>query len=170
MLVPMQAPPFTPDEQAIVDRMSMGQSGSAGSDSASSAGPAPFPLSLLPQDSLKQMISGSRSRRSDAPPSYFGCWHGAPQVAGLPGSGFRTYSGGSAVYNSHSHYAAHGSSGGSLATHSGGPLAAHQTTAHSHAKSTGESTHALAQLRRLPPQDVKVASYSAYPRIAGSSY
>jgi hypothetical protein len=162
MLVPMQAPPFTPDEQAILDRMSMMQSGNSGSDSVSSAGPAPFPLSLLPQDSLKQVISQSRSRRSDAPPSYFGCWHGAPQTASLPQSGFHTYTGGSSTYGNHySHYSAHSAGGG--------PLAAHQAS-RSRPKSAGETTHALGQLRRLPPQDVKVASYSAYPRISGSGY
>jgi hypothetical protein len=163
LLVPMQAPPFTPDEQAILDRMSPMQSGNSGADSASSAGPAPFPLSLLPQDSLKQVISGSRSHRSDAPPSYFGCWHGAPQTASLPSSGFHTYTGGgSSTYGNHySHYSAHNSGGG--------PLAAHQAP-HLRAKSAGETTHALGQLRRLPPQDVKVAAYSAYPRISGSGY
>jgi hypothetical protein len=163
MLVPMQAPPFSPDEQAILDRMST-QTGSPVSDSTSSAGPAPFPLSLLPQDSLKQVISQSRGRRSDAPPSYFGCWHGAPQVASLPHSGFHSYTAGGSTYGNHySHYAAHGPNG---------TVAAHHTAQHSRSKSLGETTRtqSLAQLRRLPPQDVKVAAYSAYPRISGSGY
>jgi len=44
-----------------------------------SAGPPPFPLSLLPAPALKQLIRsmayGSTSHAGHAPPSYFGSWH-----------------------------------------------------------------------------------------------
>lgn len=57
----------------------------------SAAGPAPFPLSLLPQDQLKSLISGRNRNRVSAPPAYFGSWHG-PQVAhNLPPGGFQTH-------------------------------------------------------------------------------
>lgn len=76
--------------------------------SAGSAGPAPFPLSLIPQSSLKQLI-GSTGKASPAvashgagrpqqamTPSYFGSWHQSQPVAhgragNLQPSGFHTY-------------------------------------------------------------------------------
>jgi len=76
------------------------------------AGPAPFPLSLIPEASLKQLIGstakaappaagGSSMRAQKAmTPSYFGSWHGSQQAAAqghghvhsnLQPSGFHTY-------------------------------------------------------------------------------
>ncbi|CAN5391493.1 hypothetical protein BH11CYA1_BH11CYA1_17070 [soil metagenome] len=80
-----------------------------GAPSAGTAGPAPFPLSLIPQSSLKQLI-GSTAKGSPAvashgagrqqaamTPSYFGSWRqGQTPVAhgrggNLQPSGFHTY-------------------------------------------------------------------------------
>lgn len=76
---------------------------------ASTAGPAPFPLSLLPEKSLKQFIGGSAKpgaaphgrQASGCAPSYFGSWHAGSPVAsaaartsappGLAPAGFHTY-------------------------------------------------------------------------------
>lgn len=70
------------------------------------AGPAPFPLSLIPEASLKQLM-GKKSpgsmgggqmagARPAAAPSYFGSWHGQGQSpaaahSNLRPSGFHTY-------------------------------------------------------------------------------
>lgn len=76
---------------------------SKGAPTGGTAGPAPFPLSLLPEASLKQLIGSSakpagaaRSRQMQGcAPSYFGSWHaGAPIAAAKPGlapAGFHTY-------------------------------------------------------------------------------
>jgi hypothetical protein len=67
--------------------------------SMGSAGPPPFPLNLLPQQSLKQFVSGGRTqaRKLSAPPSFFGAWHGDNLIArnfastsGLPEAGFQS--------------------------------------------------------------------------------
>ena len=84
---------------------------------ASSAGPPPFPLSLIPEASLKQFIggkghgpapsAGSMNAMGSAPspmpnrmaaarptPSYFGSWHSqgaAPAKSNLQPTGFHTY-------------------------------------------------------------------------------
>ncbi len=85
----------------------------------SSAGPPPFPLSLIPEASLKQFIGGkghgaapaqasgamggmgaaaspmpNRMAASRPTPSYFGSWHnqgGAPAKSNLQPTGFHTY-------------------------------------------------------------------------------
>jgi hypothetical protein len=60
-----------------------------GNATVGSAGPPPFPLSLLPQASLKQLVRGMGSRpKCNAPAVYFGCWHNR---SGLPSSGFYHY-------------------------------------------------------------------------------
>ncbi len=67
-------------------------------ESASSAGPPPFPLNLLPQQSLKQFVGGGHSKAS-APPSFFGSWHGGHSLiahnfastSSLPEAGFQTH-------------------------------------------------------------------------------
>jgi len=65
------------------------------------AGPAPFPLNLLPEASLKQFIGGTAAAGKRPPvgaPSYFGSWKGSQQIASgkpaLQPSGFHTYLGG----------------------------------------------------------------------------
>lgn len=54
-------------------------------------GPAPFPLSLLPQDQLKSLIRSRVKNKVQAPPAYFGSWHGPQQTAQLPPGGFQTH-------------------------------------------------------------------------------
>ncbi len=82
------------EEQSIIDRMIAGAHGAggdaAGSEMSPSAGPPPFPLSLLPQDQLKSMVQGLRRQKTDAAPSYFGSWRGNT-MASLPASGFHNY-------------------------------------------------------------------------------
>jgi hypothetical protein len=58
---------------------------------AGGAGPAPFPLSLLPQDQLKSLIAGRNRNKISAPPAYFGSWHGPPTSRNLPPGGFQTH-------------------------------------------------------------------------------
>jgi hypothetical protein len=75
------------------------------------AGPAPFPLSLLPEASLKQFIGGTSAaakRPQNGAPSYFGSWKAGQPIASKPAlqpSGFHTYlgsgSGGNSGGNSH---------------------------------------------------------------------
>ncbi|PWU02409.1 MAG: hypothetical protein C5B53_01705 [Candidatus Melainabacteria bacterium] len=71
-------------------------------DTAGSAGPPPFPLNLLPQASLKQLVRGmARPTRPTVALSrqpYFGSWRGGSQGAGqfmaprnLPVAGFHSY-------------------------------------------------------------------------------
>jgi hypothetical protein len=55
------------------------------------AGPAPFPLSLLPQDQLKSLIRSRVQNQVKAPPSYFGSWHGPQTAQNLPPGGFQTH-------------------------------------------------------------------------------
>jgi hypothetical protein len=48
------------------------------------AGPAPFPLNLLPEASLKQFIGSTKAasaRPQAGAPSYFGSWKGSNQIA-----------------------------------------------------------------------------------------
>jgi hypothetical protein len=61
---------------------------------ASSAGPPPFPLNLLPEASLKKFIRGSMGGggMARAPRVYFGSWHGTTMAHSLPPGGFHNYS------------------------------------------------------------------------------
>lgn len=168
----MEPAPFSPDEQAIIDRMvqntrnhSVDDTG-AGNFSAApqgGAGPAPFPLSLLPQDALKQLIAGGRSgvRRSvaDAPPAYFGSWHGQTSLANLPAAGFHSNLQGREPHGSN--FTQYASSPRPAA-----PLHKHRASSVVHASGSNSS---LGQLRRLPVQEMKVAPYAAYPRASGSA-
>jgi hypothetical protein len=94
----VQAPVIAPDEQAIIDKMvdnvNARPAETAGEappgEGQSTAGPPPFPLNMLPQDSLKQLIGGRKHRRTDAPPAYFGSWHPATVPTNLPPAGFHT--------------------------------------------------------------------------------
>jgi hypothetical protein len=58
-----------------------------------SAGPPPFPLNLLPEESLKQLVKGSSINRAHLGPRvYFGCWHNNGGAVALPHAGFQNYS------------------------------------------------------------------------------
>lgn len=60
-------------------------------ESEQGPGPAPFPLSLLPQDQLKSLIRSRVKNKVQAPPAYFGSWHGPQQASSLPPGGFQTH-------------------------------------------------------------------------------
>ncbi len=60
-------------------------------ESQEGPGPAPFPLSLLPQDQLKSLIRSRVKNKVQAPPAYFGSWHGPQQASSLPPGGFQTH-------------------------------------------------------------------------------
>jgi hypothetical protein len=165
-----QPPPMSPDEQAIIDRM-VDRVRNNGADSPlsdgamsapqamSSAGPPPFPLNLLPQDSLKQLINGRRDR-VDAPPSYFGSWHGQ-KLSCLPPSGFQSYArSGMRPRSSNSHY---------MHSNERSRYVAHSTN-HSNnhpAQAPSEQSKTMSQLRRLPAHDISPAAYSPYARLSG---
>jgi hypothetical protein len=95
-------------DQAIIDQYAQmefgGDDPSSGganlsASSGSSAGPPPFPLNLLPQSSLKQLVRGmARPTRLNGPQPYFGCWHGGQGSTSrfttprnLPQAGFHSY-------------------------------------------------------------------------------
>jgi len=100
-------------DQAVIDRYAQTEFGgsnpddqgnggeSFAADTASSAGPPPFPLNLLPQSSLKQLVRGmARPTRPTAALSrqpYFGSWRGNPGAGqymaprNLPVAGFHSY-------------------------------------------------------------------------------
>jgi hypothetical protein len=201
-LQPVQAPPqlqsmlqapsqpvgITADEQAIIDRMmGSGHQSQAGSATpmsmmphTSSAGPAPFPLSLLPQDSLKSIIGGMRRPANSAPPSYFGSWRGS--MSNLPAAGFHNYSQHAAPRHAAARIASHPSSHPSshptshptsplVASHPAHAGAAHSTGTQSVA-SVSQGKRSMAQLRRLAPHDYNnIAQYPPYPGVAaGMAY
>ncbi|HEY9676370.1 MAG TPA: hypothetical protein V6C76_00040 [Drouetiella sp.] len=60
-------------------------------ESQQGPGPAPFPLSLLPQGELKSLIKGRVKNQVQAPPAYFGSWHGPSMANNLPPGGFQTH-------------------------------------------------------------------------------
>lgn len=163
-----QMPGITPDEQSIIDRMlaqtraqNQNSAGMMNASAPSSAGPPPFPLSLLPQDSLKSMMGGAhRSPQSTqaAPSSYFGSWHGNASPPGIRAGGFQLHSPTRLRLASGAHNIAHTTN--SQAKHA-------HFDAYSH-NSSQSTTHAISQLRRIHPQEMRVASYPPYPRMAGA--
>jgi hypothetical protein len=163
--LPKQFAPISPDEQAIMDRMVNSVhtnlidrgSGSdqSGSFQSNSAGPPPFPLNLLPQDSLKQVIGGSMRRsRIETQPSYFGSWH---NNSNLPSGGFHSY----APRMSHLPEPA--------------PKTAYHRASQSRPTvgasraSSSQSSSSLAELRRLPPHEARVETYPPYLRLSSVS-
>jgi hypothetical protein len=86
----IQAPTVSPKEMAQIDRQ-IGRPEATGT-----AGPPPFPLSLLPQQSLKQFVGAKPQNKVAAPPSFFGSWHNAmgsqptKLASSLAPAGFRT--------------------------------------------------------------------------------
>lgn len=45
------------------------------------AGPAPFPLNLIPPSAIADLIGRGKHRKVEAPPAYFGSWHNQSQFA-----------------------------------------------------------------------------------------
>lgn len=91
---------FSPDMQAAAQKMAANNGADLAQPPASTAGPAPFPLSLLPEASLKQFI-GTTAAPGKHPqpgaPSYFGMWKQGQTVVGrapLQPSGFHSNLGG----------------------------------------------------------------------------
>lgn len=103
----VQAPVLTPDEQQMADQLLelnrpgrsqqfvdlpgtqmpvVQQQPGAGAPSGADPGPPPFPLNMLPEDALKQLVGRGRPH-IDAPPCYFGSWH---KAGGLVTSGFHS--------------------------------------------------------------------------------
>jgi hypothetical protein len=89
----IQAPDVSPREMAQIDRQI---ERSHPPESAGTAGPPPFPLSLLPQQSLKQFVGAKPQNRVAAPPAFFGSWHNAMSnqptklASNLAPAGFKT--------------------------------------------------------------------------------
>jgi hypothetical protein len=74
--------------------LSINPSTDASPTPVSSAGPPPFPLNLLPQSALQQLI-GHKQQKIACQPAYFGSWHQGMGRSNLPYSGFQHYSKGS---------------------------------------------------------------------------
>jgi hypothetical protein len=107
------------------------------------AGPAPFPLSLLPQDQLKSLIRSRVKNQVTAPPAYFGSWHGPQTAHNLPPGGFQTHmqSRGFAAPQpaNYNHFA---------------PRPSHKHSAPGHTQ--------MMQAARPQPQALRIATYPAY--------
>jgi hypothetical protein len=58
-------------------------------EQGATAGPAPFPLNMLPQDQLKDFIKARARNRIQAPKAYFGSWH-SEGAHNLPTAGFHS--------------------------------------------------------------------------------
>jgi hypothetical protein len=96
----MKAQGFDQDMQSEAQKLAATNGGEPAGQPAGTAGPAPFPLSLLPEASLKQFMgtaTGPGKRPPAGAPSYFGSWKQGQTVASKPAlqpSGFHTYLGG----------------------------------------------------------------------------
>jgi hypothetical protein len=109
-----------------------------------SAGPAPFPLNLLPQQSLKQLFGARPQNRISAPQVSFGSWHqGRPER--LPSTISSIIPNTSRVQLSN---------------------LANQHLAYKASLSKQPSKLVLAQAHHNQATGVKVATYSAYNSVA----
>ena len=104
----------TPEEQAQISNMVKTINPASFEEQAAprqgTAGPPPFPLNLLPEQSLKQLLGAKGAppagaaaatvaapRKVNAPPSFFGSWHGSMPTAKagpsshLASSGFQSH-------------------------------------------------------------------------------
>ena len=142
----IEAPTASPQEMVqiehIIDQQRPAQANTG------TAGPAPFPLNLLPQQSLKQVLGASAvpSRpQSRAPQAAFGSWHQGMQsrmVTGLAPAGF--------------HSNLHGGHFGSYIA----PHASHKFTAFR--PSNNNNKMLIAQAPRTATPGMKIASYAPY--------
>ncbi|HEY9775211.1 MAG TPA: hypothetical protein V6C81_15710 [Planktothrix sp.] len=158
-------PPLSPDEQAILDRMVNDVNNESSNADVSgmpipTAGAAPFPLSLLPQDSLHHLISHHSTRQDGQATSSFGSWH-QDRIAGLPQGGFQNYSSGAMRSSQHAN---------TQYVHARHYQQQHQYATHptSRPPQSQNETRSMAQLRRLPPQDLRATNYAPYSRYGGS--
>jgi hypothetical protein len=178
----VQAPAMAPSEQIVNERMAeLGYpstseiAGTAptgnipqeiirpasleGSEQGATAGPAPFPLNMLPQDQLKDFIKARARNRIQAPKAYFGSWHGEG-AHNLPTAGF------------HSNIHSKGFSTGSYSppqpriamNQPPTKPAASRTTQVSQLRnrSNQQQPNRIAQPNRLSQQAVQVATYAPY--------
>jgi hypothetical protein len=135
-----------------------GQAGAQSGTSASTAGPAPFPLSLLPQGSLKQLMRGMASRPSArGPATYFGCWHGN---RGLATGGFQHYS---SSGRTNSQFGLRAQTGMRVRQNNQPRTMNDARLALLRRQATNRAT-AVARLY-TPPRVIKVAAYAAYPVV-----
>jgi hypothetical protein len=145
----IQAPNASPKEMAQIDRMI---DRTHPSEATGTAGPPPFPLSLLPQQSLKQFVGAKPQNRISAPQAFFGSWHGnsLPKLASnLAPAGFRTNM--------------HGSHFGSFATpHANQPHASQRGATSSFKPS---NKYVATQVHHAAPTP-KVAAYAPYSTTA----
>ncbi|GEM_PF-2860759 len=101
----VQAPVLSPDEKEMFgELMRLNQPGQSaefvdlpGCGAARAAvplrpdpGPPPFPLNMLPESALKDLIGRGRNK-IDAPPCYFGSWHRPVADRNLPEAGFHSH-------------------------------------------------------------------------------
>lgn len=134
----IETPNASPKEMAQIDRL-IDQSRPA--EATGSAGPPPFPLNLLPQQSLKQFV-GARPQNSVAAPKVsFGSWHQGNQTriaTNLAPAGFHS--------NLHGHF-------GSYAA----PHASHKAGSFKQSNKT-----IIAQAHHTPTPGMKIAAYAPY--------
>jgi len=110
----VQAPVLTPDEQSMLDELvELNRPGRAsqfqdlpGAEAPpapsfnaqpraelhahTDIGPPPFPLNLLPESALHDLLRRGQ-RRINAPPAYFGSWHRSMSASALPACGFQSH-------------------------------------------------------------------------------
>jgi len=102
---------FDPAMQAEAAKLAANNGADMEPKQTGTAGPAPFPLNLLPEASLKQFIGTTQApgkRPAPGAPSYFGSWKGAGSIASsrpaLQPCGFHSNLGGSGFHgNSQAH-------------------------------------------------------------------
>jgi hypothetical protein len=82
-------------EQQAIAELSVGeneQSPEREFGTMNSAGPPPFPLNLLPEETLKNFVRGLGPTHTSTPRVYFGSWHRSATMSTLPPGGFKNYS------------------------------------------------------------------------------
>jgi hypothetical protein len=120
------------------------------------AGPAPFPLNLIPPSALADIIGRGKHKKIEAPPAYFGSWHNQSQFA-------RTHQ--LMPANFHSHLTGHAQK----ARRAGGNFThyAQAVTARSHARSVGRYIGRKQHATRFTAE---IASHRIAPLLSYPSY
>ncbi len=97
---------FDPAMQAEAAKLAANNGADMEPKQTGTAGPAPFPLSLLPEASLKQFIGTTQApgkRPAPGAPSYFGSWKGSGSIASgkpaLQPCGFHSNLGGAGFHS-----------------------------------------------------------------------
>lgn len=159
------APMLAPNDQALVDQMvdqaqmEIVVAQQQAEARRTSAGPPPFPLNLLPEDQLRNLVQKRPTIRG--PKSYFGSWH---QVRILPRAGFSTNLHGTKpiLASNFGHYSyvqpqPHTSSHEPAAVH-------HRSHSTHHGNAKHSAPHAVQNA-----QVVKIAAYPPYMNYGGRS-